>query len=196
MLPADTGLDVRRLGAGTLSLSIVIPLNTIRNVVQRRRLVVQVGESGGRAGIAGEHRWIFALRQAGRVERRELGRERSASAGDNGRSHAVKRVGYVSLTQIVRFERDVPLIVEDMIVGQSVPLQVVVAPLPAIDRVGNKVDAVFSAVGCVANAGGDARGRTGILQERRTWIERVARDQVREARAFVLGYRVAADTIT
>jgi hypothetical protein len=39
--------------------------------------------------------------------------------------------------QIVGFDRDVPVVVELVIVGAAEPLQVVVTPLAAIDGVGD-----------------------------------------------------------
>jgi hypothetical protein len=42
VLPADTGLDVARLGAGTLALRVVNILCAIREVVEWRRLVAQI----------------------------------------------------------------------------------------------------------------------------------------------------------
>ena len=64
----------------------------------------------------------------------------------------IERVGHVVLVQVVGFERDVPLVVELVIVRQAVPLQVVVAPLAAIDAVGDEIDVVVAAVAGPAHA--------------------------------------------
>src|SRR5258708_12555100 len=88
-----------------------------------------------------------------------------------------------------------PLIVKLVIRGQPVPLQIVVAPLAAINGVGHNVDAVVAAIRCIAYARSDARSSSRILQEGCTRIERVAWEQIGEMGTFVPRHRVAANTI-
>ncbi|KTT89808.1 hypothetical protein NS44R_14955, partial [Mammaliicoccus sciuri] len=164
MLPADAGLDVARLHARALTLLVVVELDPIRNVVERRRLVVQVGEIGLHRRRAGEHRSAAALGEARRVERQVLRRERRPTSIESSHCSGIVGVKHIVLVQIVGLERDMPLLVELVVRRQAVPLQVVVTPCAAVDRVGDDIDAVVAGIAGPAHATGDARHRTRILQ--------------------------------
>src|ERR1700744_5826038 len=50
-----------------------------------------------------------------------------------------------------------PVVVELVIIGCSIPLEVVVAPCPAVDRIGAGIDVVVAVVPRIAETGGHRR---------------------------------------
>ena len=172
MLVADAGFDVAGLGAGTLSLIVVDEFRTESDVVERTRLVVHVHQ--GRLPIrgTGQHSRGLADCLVGSVVGHVLRRERRASRGDDGLRRGVEQVRHVVHMLVVGFDRDVPLIVELVIVGAAVPLQVVVTILAGVDGIGDEADVVVAAVGGVADAQGNAWNRTRILRHGLAGIKR------------------------
>src|SRR6202011_3974672 len=96
---------------------------------------------------------------------------------------------------VVGFERDVPLLVELVVGGQTVPLQVVVTPLTTIDAVRSEIDAVIAVIAAPTNAAGDARDRTRILQHCRSGIKLI-RERIRDPRSDVPRHRFGSDANT
>ena len=144
VLPANTALDVGGLGAGALPLRIVERFEAERDVVQRLRLVVQIHHARVDICRAREQGGVAALGEARRIERHVLRRERRTAGIERGKSGRIVRVEHIILVLPVTFRRDMPVVVEDVIVGEAVPLQVVVSPLAAIDAVGNEIDVVLA----------------------------------------------------
>src|SRR5262249_8733286 len=86
--------------------------------------------------------------------------ERIAAVRDDAR-----RIGYVQhvlLAERVSLERGVKLLVELVVPGHAVPLEIVVAPGAVVDGIGADIDIVVGGVGLIAHAGGDGWPRTGI----------------------------------
>src|SRR6516165_401966 len=81
-----------------------------------------------------------------RVERYDLWAERRSASGDRGRCNRVIQVRHSKFVNVPRLECDVPVIVELVIVGAADPIQVIVAPHTVVDRIGDKVDVVPSAI--------------------------------------------------
>ena len=166
VLPAETGLDVTGLYTGALSLLVVEPLQAIRDVVQLRRAVVHIGQERLHRGRARQLGRVAAMCAERRIPRHHVERERRSARDESDRGRVVE-IENVVLVLVVGLERDVPLVVELVIVGQPVPLKVIVAPGAVVDPVRDDVDAVIAAVGDVTNAGTEGGLRARILQHGR-----------------------------
>src|ERR1700730_572391 len=81
-------------------------------------------------------------------------------------------------------ERDVPLIVELVVVDPAEPLQIVVTPDTAVDRICDQIDIVTPAVASPAQANGGRRLRAWVLEHRRSRIQRI-RIGIGNTRAYV-----------
>src|ERR1700734_1568005 len=98
------------------------------------------------------------------IERHVLWRERRASVQIGGLRSRIVLVRNAMFKYVVGFEREVPLIVELVVVGRAVPLDIVITPLPAIDGVGARIDIVVALIPGIADTGGQGRGVARILQ--------------------------------
>jgi hypothetical protein len=100
-------------------------------VIEPVRGVVDVGQEGLHRSCTGEGRRVVTLRKIRRVERHDVRAEWRAAAGNDRHSRRIEGIRYVVLMQVVGFDRNVPVLVELVIVGAAEPLQVVVTPLAA-----------------------------------------------------------------
>src|ERR1700733_3826277 len=122
VLPTDTGFEIRGLGTGPLPFQIVEIFETIGNVIERPRAVVYVGHRRADFRRTRDKRRVRALRQEWRVEWHVLRRERRATEIEEAGPLRVgdKRIvliGNVLLALVIHLERDMPLVVELVIVG-------------------------------------------------------------------------------
>src|SRR5262245_21382132 len=79
---------------------------------------------------------------------------------------ALAHVQDVVLVDVPKLGRNVPALVELVIVGEAIPLQVVVAPRAIVDTVGADVDGVICAVGDPADTPLETRLLAGVLAAR------------------------------
>jgi hypothetical protein len=114
VLPTDTGLDVARLGARALPLIIIDEFRAVRNIVERRGLVVQIHQRRLKIGRAAQDSRALAKCAARRVERHVLRRERGAAGVNDGDGYrrGIVQVGNITLVLVVGFNCDVPIVVE------------------------------------------------------------------------------------
>ncbi len=151
MLPADGIVEIPGLGSGALSVLVVEVLSTPGNIVHRRELVVQVGQCRpllrGAVGLSG---------RAHRTKRRVL------PVGGERAHAALIEIGRIALVHVPVFHRDMPFLIELVVVGAAVPLQVIVAVLAVVECVGANEEAVVSAVGDVAQAACEAGLLAGV----------------------------------
>src|SRR5262249_50798271 len=138
---------------------------------------------------AGQRRCITAMCWVRSIEWDELWAERCAAAGDDRGSSGIVRVRDVVLMNVPGLKGDVPVVVEFVIIGAANPLQVVVAPLAAIQCVQNDVDVILAVIARPAHAESAGWHRTGVLEECRTWIQRISWQEVRETCSYVPGHR-------
>src|SRR4029077_19315422 len=115
-------------------------------VVQLVRRIVDVEKKGLLVRRAGQHARIAALSRVGGVERSELRAERRAAIGNESGDCWIVEVRYIPLVNVPGFEGDVPIVVELVIVGESDPLQVVVAPNTVVPRIHDGVEAILPVV--------------------------------------------------
>ena len=75
---------------------------------------------------------------------------------------------------VICLEINVPVVIEFVIIGNAVPLQIVVAPRAAVDAVGAGLDVVVAVIPAVAQADGAGRPlRTRVPQKSAAGIERI-----------------------
>ena len=70
---------------------------------------------------------------------------------------ALRHIGNVSLIHVIGFNRDVPLVVELMVIGAAQPLQIVVTPVAVVHAVSAEVDIVPGIVAFPLDAAGVGR---------------------------------------
>ena len=121
----------------------------------------------------------------------DVERERCTAGHERDRGRIVE-VEHVVLVLVVGLERDVPLIVELVIIGQPVPLEIVVAPGAVVDAVGDHVDAVIAAVGDVADDRAEGGLRTRIFQHGAVREQRI-RDRIGDLGADMPRHCFGAD---
>ena len=178
VLPASRDVYVAGGDAGTLAVMVVEPLGAEREVVQLVWRIVDVEQEGLLVGPASQHRGIRTKRGARRIERNKLRAEGRAAAGDNGRSRRIVEIRHIVLVDIPAFEGDVPVVVELVIVSAADPLQVVVAPLAAVQCVANDVKVVPAIIAGPADTKRRRRNGAGILGKGGAGIERIARHEI------------------
>ena len=173
MLPANTEVDITRLHARALALHVVIEFRAEGDVVQGRDLVVQIRQGRDDARSA-THLRGTALGEVRRIEIEAVGRgEWIAAVRDDGLRFRIVLVEHVPLAQRVELERKVPLLIELVVISPAEPLQIVVAPLAAIDAVADQIEAVVARVALPADGGRERGNGTGIPGHRVAGVHRI-----------------------
>jgi hypothetical protein len=189
VLPADTEIYVAGFRAGPLPLHTIKEFGSERQIIERRKLMVQIHHGAQRSRYAGEHRGIAALRKKRSIEFESVDRrERKATAGDN--PERIRYVQYIPLFVHIGLPGKVPVGVEPVIPSQSRPLQVIISPGAVIDAVFHHVDAV-PAVALPARASRVGELGAGVFRHGGVREHRI-RKRVGHSRTNVPAHRIGA----
>ena len=170
MLQADRPFGIGGGDAGALARHVVKIFSAERQVVHRRKLIVQIGQEGLSIRCAVDLSRISAVRRAGALKGMYCGENGVPPAAMKAFASAFWLFGTLVSWIFHEFKGDVPLIVEPVVIGAADPLQVVVTPLSLVQRVAAEIEVVVGAVGLVAQAqgvGGDRAGFSGSSNPKR-----------------------------